>query len=161
MSGRLSCRRRASGCDSSDGQRKRALRALAVVAVLILAVPASGCAAGILQSGIVQEVAFVEASVPEGFEEEVLSLASRGDVRVGADGAVVGFCCSGDAPAALAEVAVELAEKGWMRVESGSDAAASFVKREGHYRWLFVSCTEVSGEVSVVVTSDGCAKEDE
>lgn len=137
------------------------MQAIAVVALLVLAVPVSGCMAGVLQSEVIQEAVTAEAEVPEGFEDEVLSLSGRSDVRVGAGGAVVGFCCSGTAPEVFAGVAAELAQAGWSQVESGSDIASTFVKPSGRYRWLFVTCTEVSGEVSVVITNDGYAKEDD
>lgn len=142
-------------------QASRAWLAAGIVVALIALVPASGCAVGLLQGGLVREVELSYCEAPAGFEDEVLSLSGRSDVRVGADGAVVGFCCPANAAETLEEVSAELGERGWTLVESGSDRAATFVKREGCYRWLFVACTEVAGETSVVVTNDGHGKEDD
>lgn len=139
----------------------RAWLAVGVVVALVALVPASGCAIGLLQGGLVREAELSYCEAPVGFEDEVLSLSERSDVRVGADGAVVGFCCPMSAVAALEEVSAELGNRGWTLVESGSDRSATFVKREGRYRWLFVACTEVAGETSVVVTNDGYGKEDD
>lgn len=142
-------------------QASRAWLAVGIVAVLVALVPASGCAVGLLQGGLVREAELSYCEAPAGFEDEVLSLSGRSDVRVGADGAVVGFCCPANAAEAFEEVSTDLGNRGWNLVESGSDRSATFVKREGRYRWLFVVCTDVAGETSVVVTNDGYGKEDD
>ena len=76
---------------------------------------------------------------PEGFEDEALALEGREDVRADASARVVGFTTQGEAAAAFEEAAAELEGKGWTQVESGMPACGTFVKRDGTYRWLFVS----------------------
>lgn len=90
--------------------------------------------------------------LPEGFQEEVLRLEDREDVRVAAQGPVVGFVERSDAPSAFAALSAELEAAGWASVDSGRDDCGSFVKEEGRFIWLFVSCVWSGEATSVVIT---------
>ena len=85
------------------------------------------------------------------FEQEVLSLFGREDLRAFDEGGLVGFVVEGDAEEAFASLRSELEDLGWTAVSSGSATAGSFVKGGGRYRWAFVSCTGVGDATSVVV----------
>lgn len=87
----------------------------------------------------------------EGFEEEVVPLGGRADVRVGAGGSVVGFSGQADAEREFAMLADELGRRGWTPVDSGRDDCGSFVKKDGKFTWLFVSCVQAGEATSVVV----------
>lgn len=88
--------------------------------------------------------------VPESFQEEVLSTAGREDLRCDASAGIVGFSEEGSAEEVFAQLSAELAEKGWTGVESGLDAAGTFVKGDGDHRWLYLSCVQVGDSTSVV-----------
>lgn len=115
------------------------------------------------QTGVVEEVGrlatvdFVsqergaETSVPQTFEDEVLSLAGYHDVHVGAGERVVGFETDGQPDAVFSILSERLANRGWMPVESGLGTGGTFVKRGGVYVWIFVSCMGVGDGTSVVV----------
>ncbi|WP_232050935.1 hypothetical protein [Arabiibacter massiliensis] len=98
-------------------------------------------------------------ALPEGFEEEALSLARRTEARVDGRAGIVGFSTEEDAAASFAAIAEELAAKGWEGVESGVPSCGTFVKGEGRHRWLFVSCVQVGGGASVVVQCGAPADE--
>ena len=76
-------------------------------------------------------------------------------MRTDASARVVGFTTQGKAVAAFEEAAAELEGKGWTQVESGMPACGTFVKRDGTYRWLFVSGVQVGKDASMVVHYDG------
>lgn len=90
------------------------------------------------------------SALPEGFAAEALALDGV-DARVSESGPVVGYSAADEPEEALASVEAELSSKGWTAVESGNAAAQTFVKGEGRYRWLSVSCTRVGEATSVVV----------
>ncbi len=92
-----------------------------------------------------------EDSLPEGFEEEVFSLAYRSEVRVANDGGIVGFCEVGDAAEVFGSLSSLLEEGGWLAIESEQPACGSFLKSEGQYTWLFVNCTQAGSLTSVVI----------
>lgn len=115
------------------------------------------------QTGIIEEagclatVDFVsreregETSVPQAFEDEVLSLAGYDDVHVGARERVVGFETDGQPDNVFSVLSERLANRGWTPIESGLDTGGTFVKKEGVYVWIFVSCMGMGDETSVVV----------
>ena len=88
---------------------------------------------------------------PQGFEDEVLRLDGREDVRVEERLGLVGFSCSGAAEETFSSLEQELQAKGWIDVESGNEGWKSFVKNSGPYRWAFVACVRVGTWTSVVV----------
>ena len=88
--------------------------------------------------------------LPEGFAEEVCDLSGAQVVQADLDALVVGCEWNADAEACFAELQSRLVSRGWTMVPSGSATAASFVKKEGRYRWIFVSCTEIAHQTSVV-----------
>lgn len=88
---------------------------------------------------------------PAGFENEVLRLGERQDVRVDERSGVVGFSCSGDAGRTLVALEEELRVKGWSGIRSGGEGWESFLKESGRYRWVFIACVDVGDSTSVVV----------
>ena len=161
-----------SARDSAQGDARRfrrLLRALAIVVGLVLACcavdavlrlsqpSAMGDALGIgagaedFPSRDTASTGPAQAELPEGFESEVLDLTRVEGLRVAAGGTVIGFSLRGDAPEAFAQLSVQLQARGWLAVESGRPDCGSFVKGEGTYTWLFVSCSQVGDGVSVVL----------
>lgn len=92
--------------------------------------------------------------VPESFQEEILSLDGFTELRCDLDSGVVGFTAQGEAEEVFEEIEAVLEEGGWTFVESGLEACGTFVKVEGDYQWLFVSCVQVGSSTSVVVQVD-------
>lgn len=89
---------------------------------------------------------------PAGFEEE---LFARGDAVYSESGQVLcaGFVQEGAIDAIASELQSELEQKGWNSVASGEESVITFVKGSGMYRWAAITCTEVNGSVSAVVTA--------
>lgn len=99
-----------------------------------------------------------DETVPPVFEEEVMPLSSCVDVRVAAEGRVVGFLSDERPEAEFALLSSMLRDRGWTSVSSGSELGGSFVKEGGTYIWAFVSCMGIGEGTSVVVnclTADG------
>ena len=91
------------------------------------------------------------ASLSTDFEREVMSLVDFKDVQVAGDGKIISFYSSRPCDAVLKMCCERLADNGWSWVESGEDRFVSFLKTDGLYTWLYLSCTEVAGETSVVM----------
>lgn len=85
------------------------------------------------------------------FEKELFSLADARDVLATPDGRIVGFTASEGAGSAFALIAQRLSDAGWTEVPSGAATIGSFVKSDGTLRWVFVVCSDMGGESSVVV----------
>lgn len=151
---------------------RRLLKACAIIAGLAVTGMLVQVAIDGSQSGVLEKIDMTMASddagfdtgssdasapVPEGFQDEVLSLEGREDVRVGADGTVVGFVDRADAQAAFASLKGELEETGWTAIGSGRDDCGSFVKDEGRFTWLFASCVPSGSATSVVISIAGPA----
>lgn len=96
-------------------------------------------------------------AVPEWFSDEVFDVAGKTDLMANGDWSVVSWTEREDAPAVLEEVAASLRARGWAVVESGMEQVVTCVKEEGRCQWLWLSCTEVAGETSVVVQVTGAA----
>lgn len=92
------------------------------------------------------------ADASAGFEEE---LFARGDAVYSESGQVLcaGFVQEGAIDAIASELQSELEQKGWNSVASGEESVITFVKGSGMYRWAAITCTEVNGSVSAVVTA--------
>lgn len=149
----------------------RALRACAVLLAIALLVPAVEAVGQSSRPSALREASdafFRETPVlqslddeaegalgareaPPSFEDEVLSLEGRADVRVDERGGVVGFSVEGRAGEAFATVTRELEAKGWTGVESGAATCGTFAKDGGAYRWAFASCVQVGSTACVVV----------
>lgn len=91
------------------------------------------------------------SELPAAFSEEVISPREQDAVAVSDGEAVVGIMRPGVATEVFDEVAAELADNGWVRVESGQERASTFLKEGGRYTWLVVSCVEVDGLVGVTI----------
>ena len=85
------------------------------------------------------------------FQDEALTLVGREELLCEPESGLVGFVVAGDAGDAFEGIRDELEGKGWSMVDSGLDACATFVKDEGVYDWLFVSCVQVGDSACVVV----------
>lgn len=145
---------------------RRVLKAAAFIAAVVVACVAVEFALDAPHEGVAEKLRIAADSggtseavasdalglLPEGFQEEVLRLEDREDVRVAAQGPVVGFVERSDAPSAFAALSAELEAAGWASVDSGRDDCGSFVKEEGRFIWLFVSCVWSGEATSVVIT---------
>lgn len=151
----------------------RFVRALLVVALMLGGVGLSGVIARANEPGVLKEAsdpalwlpagfsdvehaldgegAVGRARAPDGFEDEVLSLHGREELRVDERACVVGFSVAGTSEETFLAVSCELEALGWIGVESGLPNCGTFVKEEGSYRWLFASCVQTGGSTSVVV----------
>ena len=149
-----------SGGDVLAVRRRRAVLIVAALAAGLLVALA---AAPVFQTGVLREAANTGAGednggLPEGFEEEVLQLDGREDVRVDEGNGLVGFSCRGEVGETLRSIEEDLLMCGWESVGSGSEGWRSFVKDEGRYRWMFVECVDVGDSVSVVVRFETTGK---
>lgn len=159
----------------------RSLKALAVVCALVLAVPATDsvvrfasggqtASASVAGARGIQSAELLDAadaqgsldrveallqeagpSLPEAFYQEVGMLNGARGVRVSSRGDVVGYLVSGRDAEVFQEVSAHMEAKGWTGVSLGGAQGATFVKPEGEYTWLLVTCTQV-GESTAVVT---------
>lgn len=85
------------------------------------------------------------------FEDEVFDLGTYHDIFTSADKSVVGFSSFQDKTMLFSECTEKLREHGWMKVESGYEVAASFVKTEGRFTWLYLSCSQSGKKASGVI----------
>lgn len=152
--------------------RVRALRACAVVVAVVLAAALGGGFEEASGSGVLRELSELalrgageerlglealapatacEPDVPPSFEEELLALEGRADVRADARAGIAGFTVEEPPDQAFSELSSELEAKGWSRVESGAAACGTFAKNEGPYRWAFASCVGSGTATCVVV----------
>lgn len=92
-----------------------------------------------------------EASLPAGFEDEVLAVSGFADVLANPQAKAVGWSCAGTASEAFALVSADLRVRGWHAVESGMARGGTFFKEEGEYRWVFVMCYQIGESASVVL----------
>lgn len=91
------------------------------------------------------------AILPEGFEREVIPLTGFMEVRVSESKGVVGFYSDDRTDSVLRHCTTLLQERGWIEVKSGQAEFTSFLKNEGRYSWLYLSCFSISGGTSVVI----------
>lgn len=83
--------------------------------------------------------------------EQGLGALGQEDVRVGAQGRVVGFSLPGAPAGAFECISQELQKTGWRAVPSGQECCGTFVKEEGRLKWMLISCANAGEEASVVV----------
>lgn len=115
----------------------------------------SGDVEGLAQTLSEKPLSQYGTELPEGAQSEV-PFPAGALCSAGSDGVVVGFTSEGDVSSAFSQVKAEMEEKGWTYVSSGSQAAATFAKDDGTYRWATATCTEVSGGTAVVINARGC-----
>ena len=150
----------------SPSRAIRAVRAVAAIAGSFLLLAAGSAASGCLPGPVAGEVAgavrddesepasqtpAADATLPDGFVEELFGVEGLEGARVSDGGDVVGFLSHDGAEEAFAALKGRLEENGWTFVESGIANAASFAKPGGAYQACFLSCTEVAGATAVVV----------
>ena len=154
----------------------RQLRALCIVAALVLAAPIidavlpeagasasdavveapAGIASSLLTNSASVDEALVrleslaspDETVPSWFEREVGFLPGARDIR--ASGPVVGYVVDGESSAAMVSIQARMAERGWTCVSLGGVEGATFAKPSGVCTWVLVTCTQVDGATSVV-----------
>lgn len=97
-------------------------------------------------------VSIAKAEVPVWFAEELLPVEMLEQGAATQDWSVVRFEDARAPAAALDGIAAVLTEKGWSGYESSAAGTATFVKEGGACRWAMVSCMEVGGVTSVVMT---------
>ena len=157
--------------------RFRALKAVAVVLAIVVAVPGAdvlarfftpsetasadeGLAAGVLiepgdaQTSLerIEAVAAADdADVPEAFADEIGFLPDARDIRVSSGGEVVGYVVPGSAESVFAQIAERMKANGWTEVPLGEEVeGATFVKSSGACTWALITCTQVGEDTSVV-----------
>lgn len=105
---------------------------------------------GILRLDPDKVLARFDQDAPNSFNAEVLD--GWGDWHsLSDDGVIAGCVLPEDRITAIGEIGSLLEEKGWRAVPSGQEAVLTFVKEEGEFRWLMVSCESVGLGTSVVV----------
>lgn len=97
-------------------------------------------------------VSIAKAEVPVWFAEELLPVEMLEQGAATQDWSVVRFEDARAPAAAFDGIAAVLTEKGWSGYESSAAGTATFVKEGGACRWAMVSCMEVGGVTSVVMT---------
>lgn len=101
-------------------------------------------------SSSVSWVGHFSNDLPEGFDDEI-ALSGDSNLAVSSDGRTIGFTMDVSVSDAMDSIRTSLEEKGWTYVPSNHDSVATFVKEEGLYRWLAVTCTAVGDSSSVVL----------
>ncbi len=101
-----------------------------------------------------QSLSAYESDPPEAARNE-LPLSADALCSADSDGVIVGFTLEGTLDSSSDRVREEMEKRGWTYVSSGNQAAATFAKDVGVYRWAAATCTEVNGGVSVVINARG------
>lgn len=164
--------------------RRRAVKAVLLVAVVIAAAPVADAAlqaggavqapeaavAGLDATSVMQapgaegvlenlerlaDAGAVQSAVPEAIEREVGFPPGARDVRVGASGQVVGYLVDGDPAPALAQLEERLGSRGWTAVPLGGLDGATFLKEDGEYTWALATCTQSGSATCVVIRLKG------
>ncbi len=89
-------------------------------------------------------------AVPSWFAQELFPLDGTQDVRVSAEGDVVGFVVPSGEEASMARFREALCQGGWTESETGIEGCSVFMKGEGICRWAMISCIPVGDATSVV-----------
>ena len=105
----------------------------------------------VLEIAGVGEARASDELVAGGFADEVFSLEGRSGLAVVEDGSLAGFLEDGSPRVVFGRFADELEARGWTEVGDGESARSTFVKEQGAYRWLFLSCSQTGDRTSVVV----------
>lgn len=90
------------------------------------------------------------AAVPDAFAQEIGLLSGARDVRVSADGSVVGYMVDDACESVLERLNERMESLGWSSVSLGGASGATYVKASGACTWALVTCLQVEGATSVV-----------
>lgn len=90
--------------------------------------------------------------VPEGFAQEVFDPDDLGCSEVVSSPGTVGLVCCGTRDRVLQRVAGLMEVNGWRTADDASVLCRTFVKSQGTYRWAYITCSEISGTVSITVS---------
>lgn len=89
---------------------------------------------------------------PEGFAQEVFDPDDLGCSAVVSSPGTVGLVCCGTRDGVLQRIADLMEANGWRTADDANALCTTFVKSQGTYRWAYVTCSEISGTVSVTVS---------
>jgi hypothetical protein len=92
-----------------------------------------------------------DAVLPTYYEQEAYLPDSYYDVRVSDKENVIGFLSKEPCATVFEACSNQMLAKGWTEVPSGQAYCSTFLKTEGIYRWALISCSDVSGDSSIVV----------
>lgn len=100
--------------------------------------------------------------LPEGFEDEIGICEACANIKADKwdGGGVVDFVVRSPVRDAYASLCDQLVAKQWNCTESGRENCGSFSKKQGRYRWLFVSCIGVEDMASIVIQYASTAEGD-
>ena len=94
-------------------------------------------------------------AVPPVFFDEIGFLPDARDVRVSADGAIVGYVVDDGVEEALANLLLHMEARGWAGVSLGGVDGYTFLKDSGQCTWVLATCTQVGDVTSVVMRVSG------
>ena len=155
----------------------RLMKALVVVAAIVIAVPAvdavlqralpageAGSSTALDTSALVHAgsandmldelerlAATRDVALPEAFSTEVGLLPDARDVRVDEGAMVVGSVVDDDVGVTLEHLTAQMESRGWSTVPLGGYDGATFMKQEGQYTWVLASLMQVGSATSVVM----------
>ena len=100
--------------------------------------------------------------VPEGFVDEFFDPIDLSCSNVVHAPGTVGMICGGDGKGVRKKTIGLMQDKGWIVVpETEEDHCVTFVKEKGQYRWAYITCSEISGTVTVSVSFQSMEEVDE
>ncbi|WP_251177863.1 hypothetical protein [Adlercreutzia agrestimuris] len=92
-----------------------------------------------------------QVELPQGFEDEVISVHDYQEVRANQTAQLVGLSAPYPMERTKQQIEEELRANCWIKVSSNAQPCDSWVKHEGVFCWLWVSYGEVGEMTSVVV----------
>ena len=93
--------------------------------------------------------------VPPDFTAECFSPAIVGEALQSDDGSVVALSSTLDAAEAFALCDDALQSHGWLKVDSGSQLRATFLKEAGRYRWLYLDAAPMPSTGTALIVLKG------
>ncbi|MBR5260385.1 MAG: hypothetical protein IKV48_07980 [Eggerthellaceae bacterium] len=95
------------------------------------------------------------SSLPLWFSEELFDESQATELYANEDETIFGLNVDKSPAASFNEICTSMESKGWVRIESGMEHCATFIREQGDPSWALVSCTNTGSGTSIVV----CAKE--
>ena len=89
--------------------------------------------------------------MPPWFSEQVGLPSGAREVRVSADGAVVGFILDGSPDSAVDDVDNRMRAHGWTSADLGGIDGKTYIKTSGKSEWIVMTATQVGSSTSVVM----------
>lgn len=72
------------------------------------------------------------------------------EFRFAPDSSIFSFEMTGSCVSVLEQIAALWALQGWQEIPLGNSNGSTFVKNEGVYQWMVVTCTQIGAQVCVV-----------